>query len=53
MMFTKFDKANVTVLAGAITAIVAQFMTVNPEVTAAFQTLLTYVMVYAIRNKRR
>ena len=53
MMFTTFDKANITVVAGAITAILAQFVSVNPEVTAAFQTLLTAAMVWRIPNRHK
>ena len=50
-MFTKFDKANVTVLAGLITGIIALFVTVDPEILAAFQTLLTGAMVWRMPNK--
>lgn len=47
---TKYNKTTVTVVAGAIIAVIGSFYSMTPEVSTAIQTLLTMAFVWFIPN---
>lgn len=46
----KFNKATAAVVAGAVVTIVGTFVTIDAEVMASIQTLLTAVLVWLVPN---
>jgi len=50
MKIRKYNKASAVVLAGAAATIIGAFITLEPTVLAAVQTLLTAALVWKVRN---
>lgn len=46
-----YNKAGVAALSGALITIISSFVSLDPEVMAAIQTLATVLVVWAVPNK--
>lgn len=47
---SKFNKATAAVLAGAVVTIIGAFVSIDPDVMASIQTVLTAALVWLVPN---
>ncbi len=47
---TKFDKTTAAVISGAMVAVAGALFSVDPEILAAAQTIITAVLVWLVPN---
>ncbi len=47
---TKYNKASIAVIAGAIITIAAGFIAMSPEIQGAAQTIITALLVMVVGN---